>query len=167
VGLIVALYMATIGITGSVLVFRQEFDALALPRHWRELRTTSPANAGAVIARLNAVYPDLRILSLMAPTSFNPTFVATLLGRGRISVACDPTTGEVLGPAAVRRVADRCAPGTRNVTDPRNRSRVEWRWGGLSAGACRDRVGELVAWCPQLAAGTQSGLPARLAPDQF
>jgi uncharacterized iron-regulated membrane protein len=98
VGLIVALYMAIIGLTGSVLVFRQEIDARALPGHWRELRTTSPANAGTIIARLNAVYPDLRMISLMAPTSFNPTFVATLLGRGRISVACDPTTGEVLGP---------------------------------------------------------------------
>jgi uncharacterized iron-regulated membrane protein len=98
VGLIVALYMAIIGITGSVLVFRQEFDALALPRHWRELRTTSPASAGTVITRLNAVYPELRMVSLMAPTSFNPTFVATLLGRGRITVACDPATGVVLGP---------------------------------------------------------------------
>jgi uncharacterized iron-regulated membrane protein len=98
VGLIVALYMAIIGMTGSVLVFRQEIDARALPGHWRELRTTSPANAGTIIARLNAVYPDLRMISLMAPTPFNPTFVATLLGRGRISVACDPTTGEVLGP---------------------------------------------------------------------
>lgn len=57
VGLIVALYMAIIGMTGSVLVFRQEIDARALPRHWRELRTTSPANAGTIIARLNAVYP--------------------------------------------------------------------------------------------------------------
>ncbi|MGH7489415.1 MAG: PepSY domain-containing protein, partial [bacterium] len=98
VGLVVALYMAMIGITGSVLVFRQEFDARALPRHWRELRTTSPATAGTVMARLNSAYPDLRTISLMAPTSFNPTFVATLLGRGRLSVACDPTTGEVLGP---------------------------------------------------------------------
>jgi uncharacterized iron-regulated membrane protein len=98
VGLIVALYMAIIGITGSVLVFRQEFDALALPRPWRELRTASPAHAGIVIARLEAAYPDSRILSLMAPTSFNPAFSATLLGRGRISVACDPATGEVLGP---------------------------------------------------------------------
>ena len=97
-GLIVALYMAIIGITGSVLVFRQELDALTLPRNWRELRTTSPANGGIVIARLKAAYPDLRILSLMAPTSFNPTFSATLLGRGRMSVACDPATGEVLGP---------------------------------------------------------------------
>jgi uncharacterized iron-regulated membrane protein len=99
VGLIIALYMAIIGITGSVLVFRQELDALTLPRQWRALSTTSPAHAGIVVARLKRAYPDRRILSLMAPTAFNPTFVATLLGRGRISVACDPTTGEVLGPA--------------------------------------------------------------------
>ena len=96
-GIIVGLYMAVIGLTGSVLVFRPEFDALRLPRQWRELRTSSPASAGTVIARVNAAYPAMRIISLTAPTSLTPTFVATLAGRGRVIVACDPATGEVLG----------------------------------------------------------------------
>lgn len=98
VGIAIALYMAMIGLTGSVLVFRQELSAFDLPAHWRASRTASPASAATVIARLKAQYPNLRILSLTAPTAFNPIFVATLGGAQRISVACDPATGEVLGP---------------------------------------------------------------------
>jgi uncharacterized iron-regulated membrane protein len=98
VGIIVGLYMAMMGITGSVLVFRPELDALRLPKNWRESRTTSPANATTVVDKVKTVYPALRMVSLAAPNSFNPTFIATLGGRGRLVVACDPATGEVLGP---------------------------------------------------------------------
>ena len=98
VGLIAALYMGIIGVTGSVLVFRQELAARQIPQRWRELRTNTPVNVSTVVARLNTAYPGAKIVSINAPTSFNPTFVAALLGRGRISVACDPTTVAVLGP---------------------------------------------------------------------
>jgi uncharacterized iron-regulated membrane protein len=40
----------------------------------------------------------MRVVSLAAPNTFNATFVATLGGRGRTVVACNPATGEVLGP---------------------------------------------------------------------
>jgi uncharacterized iron-regulated membrane protein len=90
--------MAIIGITGSLLVFRQELGALNLPQQWRDTRTSTPASASTVIARLHTAYPGVRIVSLTAPTAFNPTFVATLGGASRLSVVCDPTTGEVLGP---------------------------------------------------------------------
>jgi uncharacterized iron-regulated membrane protein len=98
IGIIVGLYMAMMGITGSVLVFRPELDALRFPQEWRELRTTSRANATTVVAHVNTAYPAMRVVSLTAPSVFNPTFVATLGGRGRLVVACDPATGEVLGP---------------------------------------------------------------------
>lgn len=99
IGIIVSLYMLAIGVTGSVLVFRQELAALDLPAHWRELRATSPASAGAIVAHLETVYPGERMVSLTAPTAYNPTFLATLGGGARRrSVALDPTTGEVLGP---------------------------------------------------------------------
>ena len=98
IGIIVGLYMAIMGLTGSLLVFRQELDARHLPVDWRELRTASPTSASTVIARVSDVYPAMRIVSLAAPSPFNPTFVATLGGRGRLVVACDPTTGNVLGP---------------------------------------------------------------------
>jgi len=98
VGLLVAIYMVIIGVSGSVLVFRQELAARAIPPHWRELNTNSPVNISSVIAGLNAVYPGARIVSITAPSSFNPTFVAVVLNHGRLAVACDPRTGSVLGP---------------------------------------------------------------------
>jgi uncharacterized iron-regulated membrane protein len=98
VGVIVGLYMAMMGVTGSLLVFRPELDALRLPGQWRELRTPSPTTASTVIASVYSRYPAMRIVSLAAPNAFNPTFVATLGGRGRLVVACNPATGEVLGP---------------------------------------------------------------------
>src|SRR6185503_13823682 len=55
-------------------------------------------SATTVIARVHALYPGMRIVSLAAPNTLNPTFVATLGGRGRMVVACNPATGEVLGP---------------------------------------------------------------------
>src|SRR5262249_30467847 len=97
-GVIVSLYMAMIGLTGSLLVFRHEFDILRIPKSWRETRTTSPTDAATVIARLNAAYPGVKLVSLTAPTASNPMFVATLRSRRRTTVACDPATGEVLGP---------------------------------------------------------------------
>lgn len=98
VGLVIAVYMAIIGVSGSILVFRQELAARRIPQHWRELRTETPVSVATVIARLNVAYPGARIVSITAPNAFNPTFVASVLGRGRVSVACDPRTGNVLGP---------------------------------------------------------------------
>src|SRR5262249_46101286 len=98
VGIIVGLYMAMMGVTGSVLVFRQELDARHLPGQWRQSRTVAHTNASTVIAHVNALYPGMRIVSLAAPNPFIPTFVVTLGGRGRLVLACDPATGNVLGP---------------------------------------------------------------------
>ena len=97
-GIVAGLYLSIMGVTGSLLVFRPELNALHLPKQWRALRTSSPVNPGAVVARLHADYPAVRIVSLEAPSAFNPTFVATLSGAGRTVVTCDPTTGVVLGP---------------------------------------------------------------------
>jgi uncharacterized iron-regulated membrane protein len=99
VGIAIGLYMVIIGITGSVLVFRQELALLDLPRAWRQADVATPVSAGTVVARLTAAYPDHRIVSLAAPAAFTPVFVATLSGSaGRVSVAADPATGEILGP---------------------------------------------------------------------
>jgi uncharacterized iron-regulated membrane protein len=146
VGLTASLYMAIIGITGSILVFQQEFDARRLPPLWRELRTPSPAAASTVIARLNAVYPNMRIVSLTAPTSFNPAFVATLSGRGRISVACDPATGDILGPVP-RRAAWLTLVGRMHETLLiRGRGRV---WNGVGAAFLLFLAGTgLLNWWP-------------------
>ena len=102
IGLLLSLYILVIGVTGSLLVFRQELAARGLPAEWRALRTTTPVTASVVVAHLNAARANPRIVSLTAPSQHNPLFIATLGAtpgaRERISVACDPRSGDVLGP---------------------------------------------------------------------
>jgi uncharacterized iron-regulated membrane protein len=98
VGIILALYFIVIGITGSILVFRAELEALAGLEPWHHLRVQQPvAGLTTVIANVKAAYPRARVISVLTPTEADPTFIATVQGRGEIKVAADPKTGAVLG----------------------------------------------------------------------
>lgn len=97
-GLALSLYLFVLGLTGSILVFRPEIDALRLPAEWREVDPTHRAPVSTVIAQLTAAYPRARLVSLSAPGPNSPTFTATLAERGRTVVASDPASGAVLGP---------------------------------------------------------------------
>ena len=102
IGLILTVYLIVIGLTGSILVFREELEGLAGLHPRRGVQTSGPyADPVEVIANLRAAFPDSRIVSLSAPTKFNPVYTAVLQSRGRAEVsgniALDPITGEVLG----------------------------------------------------------------------
>jgi uncharacterized iron-regulated membrane protein len=89
----------TIGITGSILVFRQELEGS--PWH------TAPANepfAGitAVAQKLHRAYPRFRIVSITLPGQSDPTFVSILQARRRIKVASSAAGGDVLGEFPAR-----------------------------------------------------------------
>jgi uncharacterized iron-regulated membrane protein len=97
-GIILALYFIVIGITGSILVFREELDAWAGLKPWHRLRFDKPAaDVETVLTNVKAAYPRGRLLSVLMPTEHDPTFIATVQGRGVIKVAADPVTGVVLG----------------------------------------------------------------------
>ncbi len=102
VGLILTLYLIMIGLTGTVLVFREELESLAGINPWHNLRTTgAQADPVAVIESVRSALPAARLISLSAPTQSNPVYVAVLQGRGRNfgsgSVAIHPVTAQVLG----------------------------------------------------------------------
>lgn len=98
VGIILTLYLVVIGITGSILVFRPELERLCGLKPWQNVRAKAPlADMATVIENLRAAYPRYRIVSVDAPSENDATFVAVLQGRGRITVACGPTDGKVLG----------------------------------------------------------------------
>lgn len=97
-GLVLAVYVSVLGITGSILVFRAELDALRLPPQWRTPGTAQRVSVATVVEQLNATYPRTRLVSLTAPTPNTPVFTATLAGRARTVVAADRVTGAVLGP---------------------------------------------------------------------
>ena len=102
VGIILSLYMIVIGVTGSILVFRTEFETLTGLRPWQSVRAMEPfADLTTVIDNLKAAYPRGQIISVFTPTDGETTFVALVQsfdrGRTQIRVAADPATGKVLG----------------------------------------------------------------------
>lgn len=107
-GVILALYVAVIGITGSILVFGSELQALELPNQWPGLSPDHATDIAVVIDKLRLSYPHTHIISIMAPTPAEPVFIAVLQTRPRTTVACHPRTGQIL----------------REV--PRRKSRLDW-----------------------------------------
>ncbi len=98
VGIILALYMIVIGVTGSILVFRPELERLCGLKPWQNIRVQEPlADIATVVDNLKAAYPRSHVVSVDAPSVDEATFVAVLQGRSRIKVACDPKEGKVLG----------------------------------------------------------------------
>ena len=104
VGIILALYMILIGVTGSILVLRQELENLSGLRPWHDLQLTGPtADIVTVIGNVRRAYPRARLVSVLAPTERDPMFVARIQGPGALNVALHPTTGQILGPLPRRR----------------------------------------------------------------
>jgi uncharacterized iron-regulated membrane protein len=106
-GLILTLYLIVIGLTGSILVFREELEALAVGNPWADLQTNGPyADPATVVENLRATFPESRLTVLSAPTQSNPVYTATIQGRGRNlgsgRIALHPVTGQVLGRVARR-----------------------------------------------------------------
>jgi uncharacterized iron-regulated membrane protein len=102
IGLILTVYLMVIGLTGSILVFREELEGLAGLHPRQGVQTSGPyADPVEVIASLRAAFPEARMISLSAPTKFNPVYAVILQGRGRNggsgSIAIHPVTGQVLG----------------------------------------------------------------------
>jgi uncharacterized iron-regulated membrane protein len=107
VGLILTLYLIVIGLTGSILVFREELETLAGANPWHNIQATGPlADPALVITNVRGAYPAARLISLSAPTDSNPVYVAALQARGRnpgaSRIALHPSTGQVLGPSQRR-----------------------------------------------------------------
>jgi len=102
VGIVLALYLIVIGVTGSILVLRIELGALSGTKPRQSRPVSAPLAAiDTVVRNLKAAYPGYRIVQVMAPWASDHTFVARVQGRTQIRVAADPTTGEVLGVAPI------------------------------------------------------------------
>jgi uncharacterized iron-regulated membrane protein len=98
-GIILALYLIVIGITGSILVFRAELETLARPNPWHNHGAGEPlADLRTVIHNVEASYPGRPIISVATPTETDRRFITLVQGRrGRITVASDPVTCKILG----------------------------------------------------------------------
>jgi uncharacterized iron-regulated membrane protein len=82
-GIILAVYLVVIGVTGSMLVFRPELEALSGFKPWHKIRAREPfASITTVAAKVEAAYPRFQIISIAAPDETDPTFVTILQGHG-------------------------------------------------------------------------------------
>ena len=102
VSLILTLYLIVIGMTGSILVFREELESMAGMNPWHAIQAAPPyVDPVTVLGNVRAAFPDSRIVSLSAPAKTNPIYTVLLQGRGRnfgtSRVAVHPGTGHVLG----------------------------------------------------------------------
>ncbi len=98
IGIILTLYMVVIGVTGSILVFRIELEKLSGLKPWPSVQASSRiADIATVVENLKAAYPSSHIVSIITPTQNEAVFTATVQGRRSIKVACDPTSGKLLG----------------------------------------------------------------------
>ncbi len=80
-GIVLGVYAVVIGLTGSVLVYREEFAALERPYLYQpvsEIRVT-PDEA---LATVQKAYPGWRVLTLTGPDLETGAWMAYLLGKG-------------------------------------------------------------------------------------
>lgn len=98
-GLILALYLIVIGLTGSILVFRPELERLSHRSPWQDIREPrQPAEIATVVRNIEAAYPGQRITTVFAPSDDRPFFSIDVFGRrGRTTVVADPLHGAALG----------------------------------------------------------------------
>ena len=107
-GLISGLGMFIVGLTGALAVFAPEIDWLVIPA----LRASAPAGdatrlaPGAILAKVQAAYPEARVGSLQLSTRPSFAHVAALQVRkdgrnARVDAYVNPYTGAIQGDRAV------------------------------------------------------------------
>lgn len=110
-GIIVGLYIIAIGISGSILVFKEELmprPDVTVPAV--DLRSCTPEKLVSVVERVQKAYPDMDAFLTACPQEANPMYLTTIRekrkGPGRpgepleqIAVYSHPVTGEILGTA--------------------------------------------------------------------
>lgn len=96
-GIVLGIYVTLIGLTGSLLVYRQELAARYRPDLFRPVDavSSSPDLAAAAIAK---AFPDFKMLSLAGPEELNGAWTSYMIGKGPAKqVFVDARTGLMRG----------------------------------------------------------------------
>ncbi|MGC4049786.1 MAG: PepSY-associated TM helix domain-containing protein [Paludibaculum sp.] len=101
VGLFAGLYAIVIGISGSILVFKQELAALSYPRLMRPPHPDRPERADlfTVMERARLAYPDFRLSGGYLPGVGSENVLVYMQGshERELFVMADPSDGHLLG----------------------------------------------------------------------
>lgn len=96
-GLGVGLILVSAGLTGSVLVWRQEIDALLDPELLRADRGPARAPLQQVLETVKGAYPEVPIVQFRLPKSPESTIEVVGGGAEPLQIFVDPYRAEILG----------------------------------------------------------------------
>jgi uncharacterized iron-regulated membrane protein len=110
-GVLLGAYLALIGVTGALVVFRQELQSVSYPAFHRPARSgAATAEPDMVLRAIGDAYPGYRLSGFDWPTYRRDTFLAYISnGAGFRTVFAHPETGRVLGELPydwIRRLQD-------------------------------------------------------------
>jgi uncharacterized iron-regulated membrane protein len=98
-GVMVALYVAFIGLTGAALVFRPEMQKATFPQFFNVARKGEPdAQASFIIRELQNRYPGYQLLGIDYPTYRRGTYLSYLTKGSELrTVFSHPVSGLIMG----------------------------------------------------------------------
>jgi uncharacterized iron-regulated membrane protein len=106
VGIILGLYIIVIGLTGSILVFKDELAALSYPgmRSAQQVDQSRWANLATVVENARAAHPRHKFVSAYVPTVFSNTFLTYMEGPNQqwLYVFADPADGHIVGDSDLK-----------------------------------------------------------------
>jgi uncharacterized iron-regulated membrane protein len=93
-GILLSLYLVVIALTGSILVFEDEFTAITLPNGLHAYNPTQTATIAQVVRAFNTTYPHATIEDLTLPTATIPAFQlrATDTQHHQFNLVANPQT---------------------------------------------------------------------------
>lgn len=103
VGLVLGLHFALLGLTGSLLVFHNEVDALLNPQILRVTPSEQRASADAILSAVKQAHPGAKIDRVVMPSdSLEVCEVRFKSGTERFKASVDPYSAKYLGERGVR-----------------------------------------------------------------
>lgn len=97
-GLLLAVYAFLIGLSGAVIVFKDDLNALLHPQFHTGAQPAFGADPGRVLEQVRQSYPGFRPLSFTWPHDRMPYWMIFLLRPGAsLEVYADPATGQIIG----------------------------------------------------------------------
>lgn len=98
VGLALAAYGVVIGLTGSLLVYRDQIKASDYPEFHRTAPVPISTTPDQALAAVREAWPDGRALSVTWPNEESPYWMSyVLLKKGAREVFTDPASGRIVG----------------------------------------------------------------------
>jgi uncharacterized iron-regulated membrane protein len=97
-GLLFAAYALLIGLSGAVIVFKDDLNALRYPQFHTGAQPVFGADPDRVLEQIRQSYPGYRPLSFTWPHDRMPYWMIFLLRPGAsLEVYADPATGQIIG----------------------------------------------------------------------